>query len=444
MDIIISHARTDFDAFASMLMAKKLFPEAVPVLPSTVIYKLREFISLYRDVADFKNIRYLRKLKKPVMEHIIVVDTKKQGQVQEFLPFLGQAANVSIFDHHPPTFDDLTGGTVEQIPYGANTTGLFLKLSEQGIVLSPPEATIAMLGIYADTGNLTYPGTTPEDALAVSMLMRLQADLQTVNQYLRPYYDPDQRYVFRKMLSMSQEMDMEGYRVVLVKYMLQKPMPGVSTMLGQVGDMLGADAILGAFSVENKPGVQIVAQSLVPEIDAGKLAAHFGGGGHHGAAAALIPEADLDQAVEALMNLLTEVPLPTTKVRELMATDVFTVPPDLRLENTAQLLKEKGIRGAPVTNGSGDLVGIISLRDIEKARDQNLLNAPTSAFMSHKIVTLEPNAPLVTARKMVSSFDVGHIPVVENSKMVGIISRSDIMAALNGEVIPRERLVIEH
>jgi tRNA nucleotidyltransferase (CCA-adding enzyme) len=437
VDIIVSHARTDFDAFASMLMANKLFPEAVPVLPSTVIYKLKEFVSLYRDVADFKNIRYLRKLKKPVMDNIIVVDTKKQGQLQEFAPFLSQARNVSIFDHHPPTFDDLAVGSVEQFPYGANTTGLFLKINAQGIVLSPPEATIAMLGIYADTGNLTYPGTTPEDALAVSLLLGLQADLQTVNQYLRPYYDPDQRYVFRKMLSLSQEMDMEGYRVVLVKYMLKKPMPGISTMLGQVGDMLGADAILGVFSVENKPGVQIVVQSLVPEIDAGKLAGHFGGGGHHGAAAALIAEADLAEATAALMNLLTDVPLPTTKVHELMATDVFTVPPDLRLDDTAQLLRQKGIRGAPVINGSGELVGIISLRDVEKAKDQNLLRAPTSAFMSHKIVTLEPNAPLVTARKMVSSFDIGHIPVVENSKMVGIISRSDIMAALNGGAIPR-------
>ena len=422
-----------------MVMANKLFPDAIPVLPSTVIYKLKEFVSLYRDVADFKNIRYLRKLKKPILEHIIVVDTKKQGQLQEFAPFLDHARRVTIFDHHPPTFDDLTGGTVEQFPYGANTTGLFLKLTEQGLSLSPAEATIAMLGIYADTGNLTYPGTTSEDALAVSMLLKLQADLQTVNQYLRPYYDPDQRYVFRKLLSLSQEMDMEGYRVVLVKYELKKPMPGISTMLSQVSDMLGSDAILGVFSVESKPGVQVLVQSLVPEIDAGKLAANFGGGGHHGAAAAMVPEAGPDETVEALLKLLTEVPLPTTKVHELMATNVFTVPPELRLEDTAQLLRQKGIRGAPVTNGSGELVGIISLRDVEKARDQNLLNAPTSAFMSHKIVTLEPNAPLVTARKTVSSFDVGHIPVVENAKMVGIISRSDIMAVLNGESITRPR-----
>ena len=88
MDLIITHIRTDFDAFASMLLAGRLFPEAIPVLPSTTIYKLREVLSLYRDVADFKNIRYLNKLKKPSIGQVIVVDTKKKGMLKEFIPYL--------------------------------------------------------------------------------------------------------------------------------------------------------------------------------------------------------------------------------------------------------------------------------------------------------------------------------------------------------------------
>ena len=82
MDLIVTHLRTDFDAFASMLIAGRLFPGAIPVLPSTTIYKLREVLSLYRDVADFKNIRYLNKLKKPSIDQVIVVDTKKRGMLK--------------------------------------------------------------------------------------------------------------------------------------------------------------------------------------------------------------------------------------------------------------------------------------------------------------------------------------------------------------------------
>ncbi|MDY6852323.1 MAG: DHH family phosphoesterase, partial [Thermodesulfobacteriota bacterium] len=286
MDIILTHARADFDAFASMLCAGKLFPQAVPVLPSTLIYKLREVLSLYRNLADFRQIRFLRKTKDLILDKVILVDTKKHGQLKEFKPFLEKARSLVIYDHHPPTLDDITTGSLELFPYGANTTGLFFKLMDQGLDLTPQEATIVLLGIYADTGNLTYPGTTAEDALAAGELLGLEADLQTVNNYLRPYFDPAQRFVFREMLSSLQEMDMAGYKVVIVKQMLEKPLQGISELISHVSDMVGADAIVGIFASESKPGVQIIVQSLAPEINAGEITARFGGGGHPGAGAA--------------------------------------------------------------------------------------------------------------------------------------------------------------
>ena len=435
MDLIVPHVRTDFDAFASMLCAAKLYPDAVPIVPSNIIYRLKEVLSLYRNVADFKNVKYVKKIKDQDIDSIIVVDTKKRGQLKEFEACLGRAQKTIIFDHHPPTADDVitTGGAVVQYPYGANTTGLFLRLLDQGITLEPQEATILLLGIYADTGNLTYPGTTPADAAAVSELLRLKADLSTVNHYLRPHFDPGQLMVFRDLLSEAVEYNLEGYKVVLVKKVLDRPQPGLSYLIGQVSDMVGADAILGLFATESKPGVQIIIQSLVPEIDAAEITGHFSGGGHPGAAAALLPVADLDGVHDTLMTLLTEAPLPTQKVRDLMTREVFTVPPDLPLTETAKLLVEKGVGGAPVRNEAGKMIGVISLRDVEKARVQDRLNVPTKAFMAHKVLTLSPDDPLIIAKKLISHRDIGHIPVMENSTLVGIISRTDILGALNNK-----------
>jgi len=119
MELILTHTVADFDAFASMLLANKLYPQAVPILPSNTIYKLREVLSLYRDVADFNNIRYLKKYKNLTLDRIIVVDTKKRGKLQEFSSYLKMAnPNLLIFDHHPPTSDDLAWGILEQFPYG--------------------------------------------------------------------------------------------------------------------------------------------------------------------------------------------------------------------------------------------------------------------------------------------------------------------------------------
>jgi tRNA nucleotidyltransferase (CCA-adding enzyme) len=432
MEMIVTHVRADFDAFASMLCACKLYPGATAVMPSTTVFKLRELLSLYRDVADFRTIRHFKKLGKNRWEKVIVVDTKKRNQLMEFDSFLQRdGRRLLIFDHHPPTSDDLTWGELNQFRYGANATGLFLQLTDRGVVLNPQEATIVLLGIYADTGNLTYPGTTAEDARVVSDLLQLGADLKTVNHYLRPYYDPAQRSVFREMLASLEEVDMEGYKVVSIKQRLDAPMHGISVLLSNVSDIVGADAIMGAFSSDGKPGVQLILQSLVPEINAMELLGHFGGGGHKGAAAAFLPRGDMDAVAETMMTLLTEVPLPCIKVKDVMTTEVVTMSPDTSLEEAEKLLVVKGIQGAPVVNGEVELVGVISLRDVEKARHQDLLHAPVSGFISSKVITIQSDAPLIAARKLISSHDIGRLPVLEGEELVGIVSRSDILGALN-------------
>jgi tRNA nucleotidyltransferase (CCA-adding enzyme) len=428
LDLIITHAGADFDAFASMLLASRLFPQAMPILPGTTIFRLRELISLYRDTADFRTAAYLNKRKKLVPGRIVVVDTKKRVQISEFAPWLEKSSEALVFDHHPPTSDDYTNCTVEHFPYGANATGLYFKLAGEGLTLTPQEATIVLLGIYADTGNLTYPGTTAEDALAVSDLLRLKADLSVVNHYLRPYFDPAQLMVFREMLTGAREFDMEGYKVVLIKQRLQKVTQGLSGLVSQAGDMMGADAIFGVFAAEDKPGVQIILQSLVPEIDAGQMAGHFDGGGHPGAAAAFLPKAGMDGVADTLMTLLTEAPLPLTKVRDRMSTGLYLLAPNLSVAEAVRRLMDQGISGAPVVNGQAELVGVFSRRDVEKARLANLMHAPISAFMScHKLQTVTPDTPIVTAKKIISLNDVGRLPVLEGARLVGIISRSDIL-----------------
>jgi len=261
----------------------------------------------------------------------------------------------------------------------------------------------------------------------VSELLRMGADLKTVNHYLRPFYDLAQRFVFREMLSSLKEMDMDGYNVVLVKQELEEPVQGLSVLLANASDMVGADAILGVFSSKTKPGVQLIIQSLVPEINAFEIIDHFDGGGHAGAAATFLPKANVDAVADTLITLLTEVPLPSTRVKDIMTQPVFTLPPDLSLQDAAAALSRKGIHGAPVLDESGKMVGVISLRDVEKAALHNLLHAPASGFMAHKVVTIEPDAPLITARKLISSRDIGRLPVVEDGRLVGIISRADIL-----------------
>ena len=76
---------------------------------------------------------------------------------------------------------------------------------------------------------------------------------------------------------------------------------------------------------------------------------------------------------------------------------------------------------------NGRLVGIVSRRDFKRLRRQDQLDSPAKAFMSTGVQTIGPgHSPLAAARMMVKH-DIGRLPVVQDGKIIGIITRSDVM-----------------
>jgi len=66
---------------------------------------------------------------------------------------------------------------------GATTTLLVERIADQGVVVSPIEATLFMLGIYEDTGALSYGTTTPRDLRAAAWLLEHSANMLVVNNF---------------------------------------------------------------------------------------------------------------------------------------------------------------------------------------------------------------------------------------------------------------------
>ena len=97
---------------------------------------------------------------------------------------------------------------------GANTTLLVEKLIEHGILVSPLEATLLALGIYEDTGNLTYASTTYRDAAALAWLLEPQrgVNLGEVNEFLHHPITDEQRDLLQTLMERSEYFDVAGYR----------------------------------------------------------------------------------------------------------------------------------------------------------------------------------------------------------------------------------------
>ena len=117
------------------------------------------------------------------------------------------------------------------------------------------------------------------------------------------------------------------------------------------------------------------------------------------------------------------------QISDIMSFPVTTVAPATSMEATARLLREKGITGIPVVD-DGRLVGMISRRDFKKIKRESQLSRPVKAFMTTKLVTISPGLSPMQAARLMVKHDVGRLPVIQDGKIIGIVTRSDAMTYL--------------
>ncbi|EKQ54064.1 MAG: Zn-dependent protease [Methanobacterium sp. Maddingley MBC34] len=116
------------------------------------------------------------------------------------------------------------------------------------------------------------------------------------------------------------------------------------------------------------------------------------------------------------------------KVKEIMTQKVRTVQPETSVGETMEIMFQNKHMGYPVTDGQ-NLLGIITFNDISRAKKKDE-NKPVTEFITRDLVVTSPEEPLNDALAKLSQANVGRLPVVENDKLVGIISRTDIMRAM--------------
>ena len=152
----------------------------------------------------------------------------------------------------------------------------------------------------------------------------------------------------------------------------------------------------------------------------------LGGGGHPGAGSAMMKFVDPDSLEEKIKELIKAGRHGAVLVKDVMSCPVFSIRSDKSMKEAALLLREKGCTGVPVFD-NGKLVGIISRRDFKKIKKESQLTAPTKAFMSTNVKKIGCQKNPMDAAKLMVKYDIGRLPVVDGEKIVGIITRSDAM-----------------
>ena len=120
--------------------------------------------------------------------------------------------------------------------------------------------------------------------------------------------------------------------------------------------------------------------------------------------------------------------------RDYMVSDVITVAAEMDIHHAIKVLFENGISGAPVLDDAGNLVGMLSTRDCLKVafsagyhRDSG---GVVAEFMSPDVETVEVDTDIVKVAELFLKSRFRRFPVTSNDRLVGLISRSDVLKAL--------------
>ncbi len=125
--------------------------------------------------------------------------------------------------------------------------------------------------------------------------------------------------------------------------------------------------------------------------------------------------------------------LNSVAVKDHMAASLITFTADTDVLHAIHLLIENGISGAPVIDNLGNIVGLLSEKDCLKvaleASYHGQYGGAVSDYMSPKVITVDANASILEVAKMFLDAPYKRYPVVDDNRLVGQISRRDVLKA---------------
>lgn len=110
------------------------------------------------------------------------------------------------------------------------------------------------------------------------------------------------------------------------------------------------------------------------------------------------------------------------RARDIMTTSIVSIGPDASVQDAARLLSDHAISGAPVLDTQGHMVGLVTEADIIGKEGDTV-----AAIMSQRVVTAAEDTPVDEIARVLTSNRYKRLPIVRDERVVGIVSRADIV-----------------
>lgn len=424
MLIATTHKNTDFDALASVIAATLLYPNCVGVVPKMTNRNVSQFLSTHKTAF---NLILPHEVRHEEVEKLIIVDTD-QWQRLDRMKELQQRNDlpIDLWDHHMTGQGNITAQFMCKERIGATITLMIREMQRRGMELTPLDSTVMLIGLYEDTGHLSYPSTTAEDARAAAYLLDNKADLNVAGFFLNPPYEENQKEILFEMMKETEKLTIGNNSVGFNFIRLEKKVVNLAAVVNMYRKIVNVDALFVVFSTDDHH--TIIGRSGVENIHIGRILEKMGGGGHGGAGSATIRSEILTppNIKKAILNNIIDDGQEIAQISDIMSFPVVSVPPDTTMREVQNIMAKKKIRGIIVLEDE-QICGIIVLWDFKRLKKESQWSSPVKAFMARNVITIEPGAPPTLAARIMIENDVGYLPVVQAGKLIGIVTRTDIL-----------------
>jgi tRNA nucleotidyltransferase (CCA-adding enzyme) len=433
MQVITTHLNADFDCLASMMAAKKLYPEAHIVLPGSAEGLVEEFLKEQSPLLEFTRIKNI-----PLdqVKLLVVVDTHTPERIGVFAPLMDNPnVEVHLYDHHSESEIKVDQEVIKK--RGASTTILHEILLAKSVPLTPEDCTLMVLGIYQKTHSLITVSTTPEDLIAAADLIKRGADLNRVASFMRHRLNSEQLDVFNELLSSLESHTVNGVEVTLVTASSDYFVRDLAYVIQNIVDMENLASVFALVRLDRR--IYLIARSSIAEVNVGEMAQFFGGGGHASAASATIKELTLAQVREKLLGELERLVQPLIRIKDVMHAPFISADVNDTIESIEKKLTLYNLNTLPVLSDEKP-VGLITRQIVEKAIHHAMAKDHAEDLMISCFAVTSPDAYFKSVIPLVIEEKQKLIPVVDPEKnLIGVVSRGDLLRVLHDGLEQDER-----
>jgi predicted transcriptional regulator len=121
--------------------------------------------------------------------------------------------------------------------------------------------------------------------------------------------------------------------------------------------------------------------------------------------------------------------LQDVKVGDMMSSPVTIVPPAMPVRQVIEMMYTSKHLGFPVVERD-TLIGMITLADVNRTSPIDREAMQVRDIMTRDPISLPPTAPVIDALKIMSARDIGRIPIVQDDRILGIVTRTDILKVM--------------